>query len=60
MLGRAFELKRGGDRVGSVAPTSALKRSARISLPGELSVPVQVFITWLVLVMWKRMEQGGE
>ena len=53
-FGRAFDLKRNGSLVGSMTPTSVFTRSAKVQLPSEISAPVQVFITWLVLVIWKR------
>ena len=59
MLGRSFDLKRNGVRVGSMTATSAFTRSAEVKLPEKLPVPVQVFITWLVLVIWKRLRQTG-
>ncbi len=57
LLGRAFDLKRSGTSVGSMTATSAFTRSAKVNLPDELPAPVQVFITWLVLVIWKRLQQ---
>jgi hypothetical protein len=58
LFGRAFDLKLNGSRVGSMNPTSIFTRSAKVQLPDEISAPVQVFITWLVLVIWKRMRQS--
>ncbi|HIG86173.1 MAG TPA: hypothetical protein EYQ25_03940 [Planctomycetes bacterium] len=58
-FGRAFDLKLNGSRVGSMNPTSIWTRSARVHLPNEITAPVQVFITWLVLVLWRRMQQSN-
>lgn len=59
LFGRAFDLKLNGSRVGSMTATSTFTRSAKVDLPGELPAPVQVFITWLVLVIWKRLRQSN-
>jgi hypothetical protein len=58
LFGRAFDLKLNGSRVGSMNPTSIFTRSAKAQLPNEISAPVQVFITWLVLVIWKRLRES--
>lgn len=43
------------DRViGCVAPARLFRREARIDLPNSLSLPVQFFVLWLVLIMWRR------
>ncbi len=55
---RAFDLRREGRSVGSVEPTSIFTRSARVDLP-DLPLPVQVFLTWLVLVVWKRQRSSS-
>jgi hypothetical protein len=34
-----------------------LRRKAIIELPESLSLPVQVFFFWLVLVLWRRAAQ---
>ena len=54
---RAFDLRLGRRRVGSVEPKSIFTRSARADLPDDLPVPVQVFLTWLVLLLWKRQRK---
>jgi hypothetical protein len=54
LLGRTFELHEQGARIGRVVPTRILGRDARIDLPQELPIPLQVFLFWLVTVLWRR------
>jgi hypothetical protein len=51
---RQFGLFRNGRQIGRIGPRGWLGRSAVIDLPGDISVPVQVFLFWLVLVLWRR------
>jgi hypothetical protein len=51
---RHFLLLEGSTQVGSVAPDGAFTRKAGVELPPTLPVFLQVFITWLVMTMWKR------
>lgn len=56
---RRFELRAGGSTVGSVAPLHPFTRRARVSLPGELPLPVKVFLAALVALMWRRGSSGA-
>jgi hypothetical protein len=58
LFGRTFDLKLNDFPVGTMKPTSIFTRSAKVQLPSEIPAPVQVFIAWLVLVIWKRMRQS--
>jgi hypothetical protein len=40
--------------VGTVKPDSLWRRSATVTLPKALPVPVCVFLIWLAIVLWKR------
>jgi hypothetical protein len=51
---REFGLYEGESLVGRIGPASWLGRSAVIDLPDALPTEVQVFLFWLVLVLWKR------
>lgn len=53
-LGRKFLLHVGDQVVGSMEPKSTWSRTARADFPAELSVPVKLFMVWLVLILWKR------
>jgi hypothetical protein len=52
--GREFGLYEGDALIGRIGPASWLGRSAVIDLPDALPTEVQVFLFWLVLVLWKR------
>lgn len=54
MFTRAFKLNQGGRVVGSIRPSGMFTRKATIQLPEEISLEAQVFITWLVIILWKR------
>jgi len=51
---RKFVLREGERTIGSVVPEHAFTRKARIDLPPEIELPVKVFLTWLVIILWKR------
>lgn len=59
LFGRTYELRRGRELVGTVAPQSWLSRKAQADLPEDMPIETQVFITWLVLVMWKRSRSAS-
>jgi hypothetical protein len=52
--GRRFGLFEDGQQLGSIGPTAWLGRRAEIDLPGDIPLPVQVFLFWLVVVLWRR------
>jgi hypothetical protein len=54
LFGRTFVLREGRRVVGSIKPLRLFSRNAAVDLPVELPLEVQVFITWLVVVLWKR------
>lgn len=58
-FGRGFVLLKGDRQVGSVSRMALFSRSALIDLPDELPLAVQVFITWLVFVSWKRSARAA-
>lgn len=58
-LRRTFDLRRDGAVIGSIRPTSLWTRSAVVDLPESLSLPLRVFMTWLVLAMWRR-QRGAD
>jgi len=51
---RRFVLEREGKVVGTIRPAAPLTRRMQIDLPEELPLPARLFITWLVIVLWKR------
>lgn len=52
--GHTFEVFEGGAPLGRIAPVSWLGREAVIDLPDEIPPHEQVFLFWLVLVLWQR------
>ena len=51
---RAFVLMQGDREVGFLSPDGLFTRSASVHLPEELPLAVQIFITWLAIILWKR------
>jgi hypothetical protein len=51
---RRFFLTEGGNQVGSVYPLNAFTRKCVVDLPTDISLPVRVFMVWLVIILWKR------
>ncbi|HSR43484.1 MAG TPA: hypothetical protein VLL48_14955 [Longimicrobiales bacterium] len=51
---RRFVLRHGARERGFIEPEGLLTRKARIDLPADLSLPVRIFLSFLVLVLWKR------
>lgn len=49
-----FELIEQDTVVGRVVPNHFLTRACTVEFPQNLSVPVQVFLFWLVALMWRR------
>ena len=56
---RTYELRRGTRRIGDIRRTSWWTNRADVDLPETLPMEVRVFITWLVLVMWKRSDDSS-
>ena len=51
---RQFGLFENGAQIGHIGPTNWLRRKAVIDLPGDIPLPVQVFLFWLVVILWRR------
>lgn len=56
---RSFDLRFEGDVVGTIAPRGIFTRKIRIDLPDELPIELQVFMTWLVVILWRRARSSG-
>ena len=59
-FGRTFQLTRQGIVQGSIRPNHPFTRKCRIDLPDDLDTPTQVFIFWLVVLMWRRTSRSSE
>jgi hypothetical protein len=51
---REFGLFEGGVQVGRISPAGWFGRRAVIDLPPDIPLPAQLFLFWLVLVLWRR------
>jgi len=59
LFGRTFVLMEDDRQVGLFKPEGVFTRKADVSLPDEMPLQVQVFVLWLVLVLWKRESDSG-
>jgi hypothetical protein len=53
---REFVLFEGGVPVGRIGPAGWFGRRAVIDLPPDVPLPAQLFLFWLVLVLWRRAD----
>jgi hypothetical protein len=51
---REFGLFENGAQVGRISPAGWFSWQAVIDLPPDIPLPVQLFLFWLVLVLWRR------
>ena len=58
LLTRSFIVRRGKEVLGRIDAESLFTRRARIDLPDDWPLPFQLFIFWLVLIVWKRMSKN--
>lgn len=56
---REFRLTENDELIGTVRPENALMRKAVIDLSDSIELPVQIFLAWLVLVLWKRDQESS-
>lgn len=56
---RTFVLEQEGRILGTIAPEGLISRRMRIDLPDALPLPVQTFLAWLVILMWRRAARNG-
>jgi hypothetical protein len=51
---RKFVLLENDREVGSITPEGPIIRNSKVDLPEHLPLPVQVFLIWLTVILWKR------
>lgn len=54
-FGRGFTVVENDAPIGSIAPASWFSRKCRAQLPDDLAPEIQVFLIWLVLLIWWRL-----
>jgi hypothetical protein len=59
LVGRSFILLEGDREAGSIRPEGILTRKATVSLPEEIPRPVQLFVIWLAILLWRREANAG-
>ena len=57
--GREFGLFENGTQVGRIGPAGWFGRRAVIDLPPDVPLPAQLFLLWLVLVLWQRADAAA-
>lgn len=58
-VGRSFILLEGDREAGSIRPEGFLTRKANASLPEMMPLPVQLFVIWLTILLWRRETNAG-
>lgn len=59
VVSRRMELWEDGRCTGEIRPTSIFSRKAIIDLPEEMPLVARMFLTWLVLILWRRQRQSS-
>jgi hypothetical protein len=55
IFGRGFIIVESDNPIGSIAPRGWFSSKCRADLPDDLAPEIQVFLIWLVLLIWWRM-----
>lgn len=58
-LQRAFDLLVGEQAIGSLEPGGIFSRKMIVNLSPDLPLFVQVFMAWLVLIIWRRASNAS-
>ncbi len=53
-FGRTFILHLDDREIGSISPEGLFTRRATVDFPQDMQLPVQIFIVWLAVILWKR------
>jgi hypothetical protein len=59
MFRRTFVILENDNQVGTIRRASVWSRRTLVQLPSSWPVALQVYLFWLVLIMWNREESGG-
>lgn len=58
-LARRFLLIEDDATIGEIRPKNMFTRKADVDLPADLPAEVQIFIIWLVVIMWQRTAKSS-
>lgn len=58
-IARSFGLFDQERRIGTIRPDAILIRRTTLDLPRTMPVAVQVFLFWLVLILWRRAARSS-
>ncbi|MCK4998048.1 MAG: hypothetical protein KAS23_00885 [Anaerohalosphaera sp.] len=58
-LTRKFVIECGNEKIGQIAPNVFFARSCSIEIPDDIPIPVQMFMFWLVILMWRRSSNSA-
>ncbi len=56
---RAFVLPNDRERLGTIRPQGVFSRKAIVDIHSDISRPVQIFMLWLVVVLWRRQANSN-
>ena len=56
---RTFALLDGERQIGTIEPESAWTRRAIADFASDWPMPIQAFVIWLVIILWKRNAQNS-
>jgi hypothetical protein len=56
---RTLDVLIDGREVGAITPAGAWTRRASADLPDSMPLPVQVFLVWLAVLLWKREQDSA-
>jgi hypothetical protein len=59
LFARSFRLVENAMIVGYVLPDHFFTRACTLEFPDDLPAPVQVFLFWLVALMWRRAARAA-
>jgi hypothetical protein len=58
MFSWRFVLRQGESELGDIRRVGWFRRKAEVDLPSDLPLPIQVFLMWLVMILWRRADQS--
>ena len=59
VFSRSFRLVENGSVIGGIVPDRFPSRACTLDLPRNLAIPVQVFVFWLVVLLWRRASSSA-